>query len=100
MLIGFLATVFSIICIFMILLILIQKGKSSLGIGNLGGGSQALFGSSGGQDIFQKITWILGAILIIGSFGLSILKTKDFASKTANAPMAQERRIPTQIPEE
>lgn len=35
-----------------------------MGLGGLGGGSQLLFGGSGGQDLFQKITWGLGAIFI------------------------------------
>lgn len=66
----------------MILLILIQKGKSSLGMGGLGGGNQMLFGGGGGQNVFQKITWILGVILIFGSVGISAMKYK--AHKTAN----------------
>jgi len=42
----------------------------------LGGGAQTLFGGSGGQDIFQKITWVLGGIFMAGSLGLSIIKSK------------------------
>ena len=56
MLFGFLITLFVIVCALLILLILVQKGKSSTGLGGLGGGSQMLFGGSGGQDIFQSIT--------------------------------------------
>lgn len=48
-----------------------------MGLGNLGGGTQMLFGGSGGQDIFQKITWFLGAIFIAGSLLLAIMKTKE-----------------------
>lgn len=50
-----------------------------MGIGNLGGGAQMLFGGSGGQDIFQKTTWVLGAIFMFGSLGLSIMKTHEFS---------------------
>lgn len=81
MLYGFLLTLYVINCLLLIGLILIQKGKSSLGIGAFGGGSQMLFGGSGGQDIFQKITWVLGAIFMIGSLALSLLRnieTKQF----------------------
>lgn len=76
MLIGFLNFLFLFSLAFLILLVLVQKGKSSLGLGGLGGGQQALFGGSGGQDIFQKITWFLGAILIFGSLGLAVLKAR------------------------
>ena len=61
----------------LLLLILIQKGKGNMGLGNIGGGTQMLFGGSGGQDIFQKITWVLGAIFMAGSLMLAIMKTKE-----------------------
>jgi protein translocase SecG subunit len=77
MLQGLLSFIFLLSSIFLIFIILVQKGKSSLGIGTLGGGSQMLFGSSGGQDLFQKITWVLGVILIGGSLGLAVLKSRQ-----------------------
>lgn len=91
MLYGFLLTIYIIICLFLVLLVLIQKGKSSLGIGSLGGGSQALFGGSGGQDIFQKVTWILVGIFLFGSLTLSLMKTSQrhsfkYAAKQTAAP--------------
>jgi preprotein translocase subunit SecG len=81
MLFGLLLTLFIFICFFMILLILLQKGKGSMGLGNLGGGTQLLFGGSGGQDLFQKTTWVLGALFMAGSLGLSLMKTS--ASKSS-----------------
>ena len=79
---AFLMILFVILCIFLALFILIQQGKGDMGLGSLGGGSgQLLFGGSGGQDFFQKITWIIGAIFIFGALGLTILKTKE-ANKT------------------
>lgn len=75
MLYGLLLTVYVIACFLLILIVLIQKGKSSLGIGSIGGGNQMIFGGSGGQDVFQKITWALGAIFMVGSFILALLKS-------------------------
>jgi len=92
MLQGLLSFLFSLSCVFLILMILVQKGKSSLGIGNIGGGSQMLFGSSGGQDLFQKTTWVLGAILIGGSLGLAILKAKN-ATGVFKVPVSQQLPI-------
>ncbi len=80
MLYGFLLTLYIINCLLLALLILLQQGKSSLGIGALGGGSQILFGGSGGQELFQKMTWIMGAILLIGSLSLSIMKSSGVHS--------------------
>lgn len=80
MLYGLLLTLYIISCILLVLIILIQKGKSSMGLGNLGGGAQMLFGGSGGQDIFQKITWILTAIFLFGSLTLSLMKVNQSKS--------------------
>lgn len=71
---GFLVSIYTFICLLMVLLILIQKGKSSMGLGQMGGATQMLFGGSGGHDIFQKITWVFGAIFMIGALGLSIMR--------------------------
>ena len=80
MIMGLLSSVYVLACIFMILIILIQRGKGNMGLGSFGGGTQLLFGGSGGQDVFQKITWVLGAILIFGSLGLSMLKVQSYTS--------------------
>lgn len=94
MLYGFLSTLFSLSCIFLILLILIQKTKSSLGLGSMGGGSQMLFGGSGGQDIFQKLTWSFGALLILGSLGLALLRSTTYEGPRAQHNPAQQAPMP------
>lgn len=77
MLYELLLTLYLINCLFLVLIVLMQKGKSSLGLGGLGGGAQMLFGGSGGQDLFQKITWVLGSIFVIGSMFLSLMKSTE-----------------------
>jgi preprotein translocase subunit SecG len=77
MLYGLLLTLFVIVSFLLILIILIQQSKGSMGIGGLGGQTQMLFGGSGGQDIFQKITWVLAALFMAGSLGLALLTTKS-----------------------
>jgi len=85
MLVGLLTTLLVIDGLFLVLFVLIQKGKGNMGLGALGGGAQTLFGGSGGQDLFQKITWVLGGLFMLGSLGLSILKsrvTTEYVPKT------------------
>ena len=77
MLYGILLSIYIVVCFFLVLIVLIQKGKSSMGLGSLGGGTQMLFGGSGGQDIFQKITWVLVAFFLLGSLGLALMKTRQ-----------------------
>jgi len=54
-----------------------QKGKGGLGLGGLGGGAQMIFGGGGGQDLFQKITWVLGSIFMVGAMILSLMKSTE-----------------------
>ncbi len=76
MLYGLLLSGYLFVCILLVLIILIQKGKSSIGLGSLGGSSQMLFGGGTGQDIFQKITWGLAAIFLVGSLFLALMKSQ------------------------
>ena len=76
MLNGILSFFFALLCILLVLIILIQKGKSSIGISGISSSNQMIFGGGGGQNLFQKITWIMGLVLILGSVGLSVLKYK------------------------
>ncbi len=104
-----LATFFyGFLCLLVIPLVLIQKGKGSMGLGNMGGTNQMLFGSSGGQDIFQKATWTLCGILLIGALFLSLAKARygvanarTFSIKReAQAPVSQSENFSPVAPEE
>ncbi len=74
-----------------------QRGKGNMGMGNIGGGNQAIFGSSGGQDIFQKITWVCLILLLGGSLVLAILRGKQGAgsyqsrSARTSMPISQDQ---------
>jgi len=97
MLYGLMLTLFVFVCLLLILIVLIQQGKSSMGLGNLGGSTQMLFGGSGGQDIFQKTTWVLGIIFIFGSLVLSLMKTHaGRSSRYMNQPISSQATFPMQ----
>lgn len=69
-----------------------------MGLGNFGGSNTMLFGGSGGQNIFQKITWGLGFIFMAGSLILSIMKTSMVKSSRyiGKYPMMQQRQVEPQ----
>jgi preprotein translocase subunit SecG len=103
MLYGLLVSLFVVLCCALILIILIQKGKSSMGLGNLGGGTQLLFGGSGGQDLFQKTTWVMAVLFMLGSLVLATMKrptSSDLLSRlgTQQAPVTQAPMTPV-LPE-
>lgn len=93
-----LVTLFVILCFLLATLILLQKGKGSLGLGYLGGSTQMLFGGSGGQDLFQKITWIMGALFMAGSLALALMKTTNYNQLqfTQEIPLRASQELPNQ----
>ncbi len=98
---GLLISVFALLCFLLVLLVLIQKGKSSMGLGNLGGGTQLLFGGSGGQDLFQKITWGLGAAFMAGSLILAMIKKPTGSELLGGLARTQAVQVPaTQAPQQ
>ncbi|HSW75934.1 MAG TPA: preprotein translocase subunit SecG [Candidatus Saccharimonadales bacterium] len=80
-LLSLLTSLYGFLCCLIILIVLYQRGKGNMGLGNTGGGNQALFGSSGGQDVFQKTTWIFCALLLAGSLFLSVAKGRESIAK-------------------
>jgi preprotein translocase subunit SecG len=62
-------------CLFLMLTILIQPGKSG-GMGALtGGGATQVFGGRGAGTILTKITWVTAALFFITSLTLAYLST-------------------------
>lgn len=101
MLYGLLLSFFVVMCFFLILIILVQQGKGNMGFGSIGGATQMIFGGSGGQDIFQKITWFLGALLMGGSLMLSIMKSTQFGMISySKRPVAAQQMPAAQEPVE
>ncbi len=82
--ITLLMSLFVGLCFVLALFILIQQGKGDMGLGGLGGGGgQALFGGSGGQEFFERGTWIMVAIFVLGSLGLAIYKSRAYQTSRA-----------------
>ena len=100
MLYGFLLGIYIFVCLLLVLLILIQKGKGSMGLGAMGGSNQMLFGGSGGQDIFQKITWMLTTIFLVGSLVLSLMKVSQNQAFKYAKPSATPKPLTDHTPAE
>lgn len=79
---GIFMFLFVILCVFLAFFILIQPGKGDMGLGALGVSSQMLFGGSGGQNFFEKATWIMGALFMLGALGLSVLSSHERSSSS------------------
>ncbi len=97
MIIGLLTGAFIFLAFILAFFILLQKGKSSLGLGGMGGGSQMLFGGSGGQELFQKITWVLLALFMAGSLGIAILKSKKHIHNSSRSSYSMPMPSPEDV---
>ena len=61
--------------IFMILVIIIQGGNAG-GVGAAfgGGNSQGVFGATGAQNFLGKLTYVIAAVFMMTSIGLSVIQ--------------------------
>jgi preprotein translocase subunit SecG len=67
-----------IVCIFLIIVILLQSGKAADLAGAFGGmGSQTAFGPRGSATLLSKATTISAVLFMITSMSLSIMATKN-----------------------
>ncbi len=97
---SLLIILFALLCITMVFLILLQKGKSSMGLGGMGGGTQLLFGGSGGQDLFQKATWAMGALFMGGSLILAMMKRPTESQLISALAQQQAQQTAPKVPTE
>ena len=89
---ALLMTLFIVVTIFLAIFVLIQQGKGDLGLSALGGGTQMLFGGSGGKSFFEKVTWVLGAVFILGALGLAVLKSRVVRNSRASGYISKKKQ--------
>ncbi|MFL5813597.1 MAG: preprotein translocase subunit SecG [Bdellovibrionia bacterium] len=88
-----------ITCAFLVLFVLIQSGKGAEISASFGGSSQTVFGSSGGANVFAKITGILAAIFFTTSIVLTIMGGQSRKSLFEASPFsANNPTNPVQAP--
>lgn len=103
-----LAIIHVVVCVFLILVVLLQTGKGSdIGAVFGGGGSQALFGSAGPGTFLGKLTavmagiFMLTSVLIAGNFFARPSKSVvEEPAPAAQAPLqeTQDNKAPA-VPE-
>ena len=76
-------TIHIIVCIFLIIVVLLQSGKAADLAGAFGGmGSQTAFGPRGSATLLSKATTISAVLFMITSLSLSMLATRNLAQGT------------------
>jgi len=69
-----------VVCMALILIVLLQRGKGASIGAVFGGSSQTVFGSAGASSFLQKITTIAAIVFMLTSLGLSMFFGKGPAS--------------------
>ena len=74
--ITFLTVIHIATIVFLVIAVLLQSGKGAEISASFGGSSQTVFGSSGGANFFQKLTYGLAAVFMVTSLTLTILPSR------------------------
>ena len=81
---ALLITVHVIVCLFLIIVVLLQSGKAADLAGAFGGmGSQTAFGPRGSATLLSKATTISAIVFMLTSISLSIVATRGAGISTA-----------------
>src|SRR5258705_10141728 len=91
-----------LVCLFLIVVVLLQSGKAADLAGAFGGmGSQTAFGPRGSATLLSKATTISAVLFMITSLSLSIMATRNAGLGTTvldSAPPAKSAPAPVPAP--
>jgi len=88
-----------IVCLFLIIVVLLQSGKAADLAGAFGGmGSQTAFGPRGSATLLSKATTISAVLFMITSLSLSILATRNAGLGTSVLESAPKTSVPKTAP--
>lgn len=96
-----LIVIHTIVCIFLILVVLLQPGKSG-GLGAItGAAAQQVFGGRGAGNFLTKTTWVSATIFFLTSMALAFLSTSTDAAlvkKSTQYDPQGRGHLPTVVP--
>ncbi len=91
------------VCVALILIVLLQRGKGSDMGAAFGGSSQAIFGSRGATTFLHKVTAAIAIIFMLTSLGLAFLFGRGATTSIMRGvsqpevPAAQETQNPAPV---
>src|ERR1044071_9156309 len=86
------------VCLFLIIVVLLQSGKAADLAGAFGGmGSQTAFGPRGSATLLSKATTISAVLFMITSLALSILATRNAGLGTTVLESAPAKSAPAPV---
>ena len=97
-----LSAIYVFVCLFLLVVVLLQQGKGGDIAAAFGGsGSQAAFGARAGATVLTRATTVVGALFMIGAMVLAILGQRGPGSLLSGidapaAPAAQTEPAPVE----
>ena len=94
---GIIITIHVLVCIFLILIVLLQTGKGAEIGAAFGGSSQTLFGPRGAGTLLSKLTVIAAVVFMVTSISLSYIRGTHGRSKIIDretTPVEEELPVP------
>jgi preprotein translocase subunit SecG len=93
-----------VVCVALIMIVLLQKGKGASMGAAFGGSSQTIFGSAGATPFLHKITVAAAIVFMFTSLALAILFGRAVTSSVmkgvapTQAPVSQQAETPSPAP--
>jgi len=98
MLLVLLTILHVLVCVFLIIVVLLQSGKAADLAGAFGGmGSQTAFGPRGSATLLSKATTVSAVVFMITSLSLSILATRN-AGSVGGKTVLDKSKAPASAP--
>src|SRR5678815_5354787 len=98
----FLTIVHILVCVFLVIVVLLQSGKAADLAGAFGGmGSQTAFGPRGAATVLSKATTIAAGLFMVTSLSLSILATRNAGAGSSvleRTTSGQKKSAPASTP--
>lgn len=95
----FLVIVYIVICLFLIMVVLVQQGKGADLAGAFGGGgSQQTFGPRGATTFLHKLTTGFFIAFIVVAMALAIFEARPASSVVKDAPKNPRAAATTKVP--
>ncbi len=87
------------VCLALILIVLLQRGKGASMGAAFGGSSQTVFGSTGASTFLSKITAAAAIVFMLTSLGLAFLFGQGTPSSIMEGVAPTEQQAPAQQPQ-
>jgi len=93
--IGLVTALHVLVCLFLIIVVLLQSGKAADLAGAFGGmGSQTAFGPRGSATVLSRATTIAAALFMVTSLSLSILHTREGGVGVGGSSVLEKSKAP------